>query len=237
MLHMSSNDDDNKVDPEDNACSSLKAALKACGESNHLKVEREFTRFITLLKEYKVSEPLPCIKKKQKSCKINESQTHAESAQAHKTYPTDTIPLDLIALLGCLNNHGLAEYADNAIGTVIDLIAEDDRLSFLRQNIYQEVAGYFTRRGKYLEADELLLQQLSIVSLKGSKVLHDFVRINRLINLGNMHISNLKFDDAKTSFLEALLLIETSPEKHPDQIAFLYEGWTKLDDLSTAQTS
>jgi hypothetical protein len=222
---------------EDNACSRLKDALKACAENKPLKVEIEFTHFVTLLKEHLVSAAVPRDKNPKTthtSKDINTSAFNASaaSAQTYAIFPTDTIPLDLIALANCLHEHNLGEYADTSIAAVVSLIAEDDKLSFLRQNVYQEVAKYFTRRGKYIEADELLIKQLKIVSLKGSKVLQDFVKVNRLINKGNMQLANEDFDGAKESFLDALLLMETSPEKHPKQIAFLYESWSKLDDRS-----
>jgi hypothetical protein len=185
----------------------------------------------TLLKDHLISAPV-AREKKPKNSRASFDIKSANDARTYPIFPTDAIPLDLIALANCLYEHNLAEYADTSLAVVIDLIAQDDKLAFLRQNIYQEVSGYFTRRGRYTEADELLLMQLSIVSVKGSKVLHDFIEINRLINMGNMQLTNSNFDQAKESFLDALLLMETSPEKHPDQIAFLYESWSKLDNQS-----
>ena len=226
-----SNEDNS--DSNDNACSRLKAALKACAENKSLNVEIEFNHFVTLLKNHLISAPVPRAKKPKNSRSSFDIESLANNnAQTYPIFPTDAIPLDLISLVNCLYEHNLPEYADSSLADVIDLITHDDKLAFLRQNIYQEVAGHFTRRGKYTEADELLLMQLAIVSAKGSKVLHDFVKINRLINMGNMQLTNLDFDQAKESFLDALLIMETSPEKHPDQIAFLYESWSKLDNQS-----
>jgi hypothetical protein len=230
-----STEDNSDSDNDNYACYRLKAALKACAENKPLNVEIEFNHFVTLLKEHMVSAPVPRDKKPKTSRTSNDINAFAinaaaDNAKVYPIFPTDAIPLDLIALANCLHKHNLTEYADTSIALVINLIAEDDKLAFLRQNIYQEVAGYFTKRGKYIEADELLLRQLSIVSLKGSKVLHDFVKINRLINMGNMQLTNSNFDEARESFLDALLLMEISPEKHPDQIAFLYESWSKLDE-------
>jgi hypothetical protein len=224
-------------DSDDNACSRLKAALKACAENKPLTVEIEFNHFVTLLKDHLISPPVQRDKSPKKSRMSFDSKGAASEPQISPIFPTDAIPRDLIALANCLDKHDRTEYADTSIAVIIALIAQDDKLAFLRQNIYQEVAGYFIRRGKYIEADKLLQMQLSIVSLKGSKVLHDFVKINRYINVGNMQLTNSNFDEARASFLNALLLMETSPEKHPDQVAFLYESWSKLDNQSSQQHS
>jgi tetratricopeptide (TPR) repeat protein len=223
----------------DNACASLKAALKACIAGDRVEVEREFKCFLRLLKEHKlnnVSAP-EIIEARPLAPEPKYPDAAIEFEYKPFIDPTEAIPLDLIALATCLYKHGLSIYADTSIREVIETISQDGRLAFLRQNIFQEVAAHLTRAGRYAEAEELLCKQLTIVEAKGSKVLLDFVKINMFINKGNLQLTKSQFEEARDSFLKALLLIETAPEKHPAQVSLLHESWGKLDSAKIRQTS
>ncbi len=147
---------------------------------------------------------------------------------ANDKLPTDVIPFNLYTLATCWRNAETGR-SDYAVNQVVDIISQDDRLKFLRQNVFQEAAKYFAECEQYERADELLTQQLEIVRRKGSQVLLDFVTTNWLINQGNLHAMRNEFELAEMRFREALALIESEWEPRAEQVDLLNAGWNRLE--------
>ena len=142
--------------------------------------------------------------------------------------PGDVIPLTLYALARCWGKQHHSQDAIEAIEKVVDIVSTDSRLSFLRQNIFQEAARYFMQIKSFACADDLLTRQLAIVKLKGSKLLLDFVTINWLINRGNLHAANQQYLEAETCYQDALAIIESQLEPRQEQVISLSESWIQL---------
>ncbi|HEY9680231.1 MAG TPA: hypothetical protein V6C86_01420 [Oculatellaceae cyanobacterium] len=144
-------------------------------------------------------------------------------------FPTEIVPLGLYALAKCWHRHKRGNLANDAVKRTLDLISSEEKLFFLKQNVYQESARYYWEVDQFDLADDLLGKQLSIVNLKGSKVLINYVLTNWLINKGNLHCSRNEFSDADRHFSEALTLIEAAWEPSQNQIEWLSLSRKKLD--------
>ena len=207
--------------PQEFANSLIQAALTACKRRQQAKSKRLFDKFQQLLKEHKLCAPETVVP--------TAIEAPAGAVTADK-FPNDVIPLNLSALANCWRQQNLVDQADDAIGTTVDIIEGDRRLAFLRQNVFQEAAKYYSQSEQYDKADDLLGKQLSIVKVKGSKVLTDFVTINWLINRGNLHEVRGEFTEAESSYQKALTLIESEWEPRREQVELLHTCWSKLEE-------
>jgi tetratricopeptide (TPR) repeat protein len=150
-----------------------------------------------------------------------------ENTQCER-FAVDSIPLNLYSLANCLSQRNHIPKADGAISRIVALVASDQRLAYLRQNIYQEAARFYSQMGKFELADEYLSRQLAIVKQKGSEVLTDFVKINLLINQGNWAASRHDLITAELKYSQALLLVESQWEPSKEQIELLFAGIARL---------
>lgn len=206
---------------EEFACSCLEAALEACEKRQHARSQKQFRKFIALLEAYNLCPPQDLL-----PTPIDCNRIPSLSDKL----PGDAIPLLLYALASCWRKHKYLDEASEAIRLVVEIVNEDENLSFLRQNVFQEAARYFIESEQFEEADELLTKELAIVNRKGSKVLLDFVTVNWLINKGELHAQRSEFDEAESSYRKALSLIESEWEPRPEQVDKLYSSWTKLEE-------
>ena len=198
----------------------LEAAVDACKKRKPAQSLKEFNKFLKLLEQHKVCAP--------EFLEPTPIDSQIGGATKDKL-PTDVIPLNLYALATCWRQNRHADRADHAVQQVVQVITQDKHLSFLRQNIFQEGARYYSESEQFELADDLLSRQLSIVKLKGSKVLLEYVTTNWLINKGNLHTSSGDFEQARSDYEEALALIESEWEPRLEQVDLLHRAWNKLE--------